>query len=269
MISTERAKEVIERDSEINDELVAEYYTSEIDPENCPNTLEGIGRNHREIANCHGLLGNEQEARESYARGAEYYRDAKRFVMEHRDELEENRWEDAPAYMFNAIECAVISQDDTILEEIAAETIEMDEAYLAEFADKYEDSPFRFYNAKLYATMAVHGEQREHFLDEYWNAIEGLESQDAEDLGEFYQGLMDGDPEIADAYLGLQHFNHQLNLDPDTVSPELFVDDENLAYCLLANDWDISITFDSPYIPTVLVPDPATAEYVIEANPEE
>ncbi|QIB74797.1 immunity 49 family protein [Halogeometricum borinquense] len=242
------------------------------DPSNLPYSLDDAGNCSIEQAQAASLLGKQEEAKDAYASAAEYKRDSVQAMEDHWEEIDQELWEDAPALYTQAMFLALISRDDELITEIASEALELDDFYLDLFASEYEDSPYRFYHMKVLAATILSDDRLNELLDALKAEVEMMTPVSAKQFGEtlnevrvtIYELLRQEDSGGVVSALE-EYLNRHATVTPlSTEDPDELIDNELIALCLLANDRGIDVTVDSPYVPDVLVPNPAKTIHVID-----
>lgn len=274
LISREKLAHITDMSSHLAAASKEQIEESDYETEDLPVILSNIADEFRQKGQSHALLGEQEQAREAYRQAANYCVEFVEAMREHRDVIRDQMWEDAPAGYTEAMWYVLISRDTDLCEDIAAETLELDDSYLSEFGETDPDSAVRYFNAKVLAAAILDHERFEELAGKLDRAIELSVPADVREqkyLNSDFEWLAysaiyerEADPFVDNLDKFLQGRAHNTSLDTD--DPDELVDDEVTALCLLANDKGINVTIDSPYVPAVLVPDPATAEYVIEVD---
>lgn len=246
-------------------------------PSNLPLSLNDAGDCSTEHAQAAALLGETEEARKAYSAAADFKQRSIQAMQDHWDVIDQELWEDAPALYSQAMYFALVSRDNDLLTAIAQEAIELENSYLEMFAEDYEDSPYRFYHMKVLAALILDHSEVETHLNALKSEVAAITPEAAKQFGEtlkevqftLYQHLCQDDTEGVVAALDEYMSRHATITPISTDDPDELIDNELIALCLLANDKGIDVTIDSPSVPAVLVPDPATAEYVIDVGSDE
>jgi hypothetical protein len=205
------------------------------------------------------LLGNVSVARNAFRDSAEYYTKYVRDIRNRRDELDPVKWEEEPGMLVRALHYGILGSDWDSVTDPAELALTLNDAYLDRFSPEYDNSPFRYYNAKVLAAIVADHTDQAELLTAFDDAIDGLGNPLATELSSVYGALIDRDAAAAKKALFdlLEIYRTERAADHD--DPDAYMETGVTALVRLAQELSLDVTIESEYVPAALLDESDTA----------
>lgn len=228
-----------------------------------PSALSSAARAYNYLATTAAMLGATEQARQWFGEEARWYAESRKGYRLRRDMRELGDWKNEPPILSRAVDAAVLSRDQEIVQSVARCTLEMDEVYLEVFSDDAPVSAAKFYNSKAKAALAIDDERArglvnrletevQHFDDpnRYWQAMPQL-----------YRGLLEGsEAAVQSAVTELYEYHADRDFDAD--DPRQYVLQHVCAYVVLARRHGIDVSIESDRLPDAILHEDIPADDV-------
>lgn len=207
-----------------------------------------MGLDAMKISLYHLVKGDFSASQRWFERATTYYIERVRKGQEFREELAKSYWENEPLVFREAFYCAILSGSDTLQNEVAAEALAMDDAYLTEFPTVIHD----FYFVRALAAIFLERDDAREFvaqllanldhlrpkLHAYFSALAtilaGITSDDADRATEGFEQLLE---------------YHDDDIQGTPKGPDKIVCLPAVALLVLARERGLDIEIEGEYIP--------------------
>jgi hypothetical protein len=226
-----------------------------IDVESVPTPLYNTAKAFEQLGRTAALYGAVEQSHRWFGEAARFHHEQIRAYRLRRDMRSRRDWASEPRRFVRALNAALLSHDEQLIEEIATDALGMDECYLDEFADEYTEFPTRYYNVKVKAARALDDtDYAKELLDSLETEIERTdgEGQFWRTLPTYYRSLVDGVGQDAQAAVDeiVEYYTEE---HPDPDGPKHFVLDAACAAVVLARRHGLDVWVDSERLPPALL----------------